>query len=117
MAGNSPDEFEAVKQARKGVFDGLEVSMRDVFELAFKGGEKLYEVLGFGVFLVERSSFNTEILEGLVFLARVFGVQNLKTLRNLNETYSFNALDGVHAQLLIERVKGRRAGGPEFCFA
>lgn len=117
MAGNSPDELEAIEQARKGILDCLKVSMRDVLELAFKGGEELYEVLGFGVFLVKRSSFHTEILEGLVFLARVFGVQNLKTLRNLNETYSFDALDRVHAQLLVERVKGRRTGGPEFCFA
>lgn len=106
MAGNSPDELEAVEQARKGILDCLKVSMRDVLELAFKGGQELYEVFSFGVFLVERSSFHTEILEGLVFLARVFGVQN-----------SFDALDGVHAQLLVERVKGRRAGGPEFCFA
>lgn len=106
MAGNSPDELEAIEQARKGILDCLKVSMRDVLELAFKGGEELYEVLGFGVFLVKRSSFHTEILEGLVFLARVFGVQN-----------SFDALDRVHAQLLVERVKGRRTGGPEFCFA
>lgn len=84
MAGNGPDELEAVEKAGKGVFDGLEVPLRDVLELALKRGQELYEVLGFGVLLVERRALYSEAVDGLVLLAGIFGFQNLKTLQNLN---------------------------------
>jgi len=84
VAGNSPDELEAVEQTCKRVLDSLEVSMSDVLKLAFKRSQELHEVLGFGVLLVEICAFDTEVLESRVFLPRVFGIENLKALRNLN---------------------------------
>jgi len=84
VAGNGPDELKAVEQTCKRVLDSLEVSMCDVLKLAFEGSQELHEVLGFGVLLVEICASDTEVLEGLVFLPRVFGIQNLKALRNLN---------------------------------
>jgi len=84
VARNCPDELQAVEQTCKRVLDSLEVSMCDVLKLAFEGSQELHEVLGFGVLLVEICASDTEVLEGLVFLPRVFGIQNLKALRNLN---------------------------------
>lgn len=73
---DGPDELEAIQERRHGLGDGLQVSLRDVLELAVKGGEELHEVLGLGVLLAEILVGRFEAFDGV----GVLGVFVLKDL-------------------------------------
>jgi hypothetical protein len=53
VSGNCPDQLQAIQERGKGLFNDRELTSRDVFELAFKGGKELDEVLCLCVKLLE----------------------------------------------------------------
>lgn len=53
VAGNGPDELEAVQQGLHGLCDGLEVALGDDLELALERGQELDEVFGLGLLFDE----------------------------------------------------------------
>jgi hypothetical protein len=53
VSGDCPDQLQAIQERGKGLLNNRELTSRDVFELAFKGGKELDEVLSLCVKLLE----------------------------------------------------------------
>lgn len=99
VAGNGPDELEAVEEGLRGVSDGLEVALGDDLELALEGLQELHKVLGLGLVLHEG------LLLGLVLLQN----HRVSVLVVLGAEKLDDFLDLGHLELLVEGVEGRRA--------
>ena len=61
---NCPNELESIEERRHSLSDGLQVTSRDVLELAVKRGEELDKVFGLSMLLSEVLVDCLEALDG-----------------------------------------------------
>jgi hypothetical protein len=95
VSGDGPDELESVQQGWQSVFDGLEVALVDVLELALKCQQELDEILGYSMLL----------FEVLLLLPKSLNVDEVKVLGTLVQVGN-NGFDVLQAQLLVQGIVG-----------
>lgn len=100
VAGDGPDELEAVEEGLRGIGDGLEVALGNDLELALEGLQEFDKVFGLGLLL-------HEFLVLAIVLLQNYGVLVVLVAEKLEDF-----LDLGHLELLEEGVEGCGAARP-----
>jgi hypothetical protein len=66
VAGNGPDQLEAVKERGDGLLDHLELAAGDVLKLTLKSVQELHKVLRLGMLLLESLLLSVETVQVVV---------------------------------------------------
>jgi len=78
VSGDGPDQLEAGEKGGKSLLDHSEVTVSDVLELTFQGGEELDEVLGLSVVLLELGVLRVEVLQAVTVCLLLVGCHDLQ---------------------------------------
>ena len=102
MAGDRPDQLEAVIQRLHRLSDGLQDTLGDDLELTLKCSQELYEVLSHGLVLLEVLAFSVILIDDVCVLS-VLGLEQGEDFLNSRQV-----------ELLTQCVEGGRAVRPVF---